>query len=68
MVAPGTNVGLAVSALWYLGKEHVGPVTFARIREQLSEAEYEQLKTAIPMMPAWMSGALLRYEQEIAHA
>jgi hypothetical protein len=23
MVAPGTNVGLAISALWYLGKNEV---------------------------------------------
>jgi hypothetical protein len=68
MVAPGTNVGLAVSALWYLGKEQVGPETFAKIRKQLSEADYEQLKAAVPMMPAWMSDALLRHEQELAHA
>ncbi|MBS2008512.1 MAG: type IV toxin-antitoxin system AbiEi family antitoxin domain-containing protein [Cyanobacteria bacterium SZAS TMP-1] len=68
MVAPGTKVGLAVSALWYLGKEQVRAETFAKIRNQLSEAEYEQLKATAPMMPAWMSDALLRYEQGLAHA
>jgi len=68
LVAPGTNVGLAISALWYLGKEQVGPNTFAAIRKQLSQKENEQLKAAVPLMPAWMSDALLRYERELAHA
>jgi len=66
MVAPGTAVGLAFSALWYLGKEHVGPKTFAAIRKHLTGTDYQQFKEHIAMMPAWMSDALLRYERELA--
>ncbi len=65
LVAPGTNVGLAVSALWYLGKNEVTPQTFAAIRQRLSPDEYAQLRAAIPKMPAWMAEQLLKYEREI---
>jgi hypothetical protein len=65
MVCPGTNVGLAISALWYLGKHQVGTDTFAAIRQRLSEDEYTQLKSAIPMMPAWMAEQLMRYERNL---
>jgi hypothetical protein len=65
MVAPGTNVGLAISALWYLGRHQVEPETFQTIREKLSEAEYEELKAAIPMMPGWMAETMMRYEREL---
>jgi hypothetical protein len=64
IVAPGTNVGLAISALWYLGKSQVGKATFATIRKKLTEAEYTQLKDSVPQMPAWMAEGLMRYERE----
>lgn len=62
LVAPGTNVGLAISALWYLGKEQVGPNTFQAIRERLSDKEYAQLKASVSLMPAWMVESLRRSE------
>jgi hypothetical protein len=64
IVAPGTNVGLAISALWYLGKQRVEPATFATICQKLTESEYEQLKAAIPQMPGWMAAGLMRHERE----
>jgi hypothetical protein len=67
MVAPGTNIGLAFSALWYLGKDAVTADTFATIRKKLSESEYAQLKAAIPKMPGWMAEQLFKYER-VAHA
>jgi hypothetical protein len=48
IVAPGTNVGLAISALWYLGKSKVEQATFATIRKRLTDAEYIELKAAVP--------------------
>lgn len=63
LVKPGTKVGMAISALWYLGKEEVGNETFATIRSKLTELEYEELKATAPQMPAWMSNALLKYEK-----
>lgn len=63
IVAPGTIVGLAISALWYLGKNQVKEATFAAIQERLTEAEYIELKAAMPQMPAWMAEGLLRFER-----
>ena len=64
MVAPGTNVRLAISALWYLGKNQVEKATFATIQKKLTEAEYIQLKESVPQMPAWMAEGLMRFERE----
>jgi hypothetical protein len=64
IVAPGTNVGLAISALWYLGKNQVEKATFATIQKRLTAAEYMQLKESVPQMPAWMAEGLMRFERE----
>ena len=52
----GKRTGLALSALWYLGKENVNPETISRIRSGLSPEEFETLKAAD--LPAWMAAAL----------
>ena len=64
MVAPDTNVGQAISALWYFGKNQVENATFATIQKRLTEAEYIQLKESVPQMPAWMAEGLMRFERE----
>ncbi len=51
----GKPSGLALSALWYLGKE------------QTPEA-FEEFRAETPAMPAWMADTLHRYEQEGARA
>jgi len=63
LVKPGTKVGMAISALWYLGKEGVGTEILAALRSKLTEREFEELKASAPHMPVWMSNALLRYEK-----
>lgn len=64
LVAPGTNVGLAISALWYLGKEQMKPNVFEAIKSRLNPSEFEELKHSASFMPAWMADALWKYERE----
>ena len=58
----GKKAGLALSALWYLGKENVNPETISRINSSLSPEEFETLKAAD--LPAWMTAALNAPSQE----
>lgn len=51
-----TNVGLAISAMYYLGKELVTPNVIIKIKERLSEQEFEQLRQA--NLVSWMEKAL----------
>ena len=52
----GETTGLALCALWYLGKDNVTPETVATIKSVLSPVEFEKLRSAD--MPAWMTTAL----------
>ena len=52
----GQTTGLALSALWYLGKDNVTQDTVATIKSALSPVEFEKLRSAD--MPAWMTKAL----------
>ncbi len=61
----GKKTGLALSALWYLGKENVNPETISRINSGLSPEEFETLKAAD--LPAWMADALNAPSQEAVH-
>ena len=63
LVFPGTKVGMAISALWYLGKEQVNNEVLETVRSRLSPAEYTALKAAAPQMPCWMADALQKYEK-----
>jgi hypothetical protein len=58
----GKKTGLALSALWYLGKENVTRNTVHHIKAGLSTTEFEELKSA--NLPAWMSAALNSPEPE----
>lgn len=64
----GRPSGLALSALWYLGKEQVSTNTIKTIREKLAPEAFAELKAETPSMPAWMTSTLRRYEQEVAGA
>lgn len=61
----GKKPGLALSALWYLGKENVNTDVMRRIEEGLSEEEFETLQSS--RMPAWMSEAFRQYEAGRVH-
>lgn len=50
--------GLALTALWYLGKEKVSPRMIARIRERLGEEEFEALRNEIDALPGWLDPLL----------
>ena len=52
----GEATGVALSALWYLGKNNVTPRAVATIAAALGPAEFEKLRSAD--MPAWMANAL----------
>ena len=62
----GKKPGLALSALWYLGKEQVNAETIHLIREGLSSAEFKTLRSS--SMPAWMSEAIETYSKEAMYA
>lgn len=59
--------GMALSALWYLGKNEVTLHTIESIRKKLPVEEFKALKEAIPSMPAWMANVIYRYEKHRHH-
>ncbi|HFH3285715.1 DUF6088 family protein [Pseudomonas aeruginosa] len=68
LVLAGRPAGMALSALWYLGRNQVTPATFRRIAEKLPSVEFEALREAKASMPAWMIAALIGYERgEVAY-
>ena len=56
----GRPAGLALAAMWYLGRTEVTPALVEKIRRRLGPAEFEVLRSAAPEMPAWMSDAIFR--------
>ena len=61
----GETAGLALSALWYLGKDNVTPETVDAIESALGVADFEKLRSAD--MPAWMTRALGAAARRTAH-
>ncbi len=61
----GEGTGVALSALWYLGKNNVTPETVATIPASLGPSAFEQLRSAY--MPAWMARALGATAREMIH-
>lgn len=62
----GKRAGLALSALWYLGKNNVNANVIDTIRRGLSAEEFNTLKRTD--MPAWMTSALEKYSKEATNA
>ena len=62
LVLPGTNVGLAITAMWYLGRKKLTKKVLTQIKHHLTEDEYKVLLANADKMPAWMSDALYRFE------
>jgi hypothetical protein len=58
LLLAGKRAGLALSALWYLGKNNVNPDVIGTIREGLTEKEFITLRNTD--MPAWMTETLAR--------
>ncbi|MBI4454585.1 MAG: type IV toxin-antitoxin system AbiEi family antitoxin domain-containing protein [Acidobacteria bacterium] len=53
--------GLALLALWYLGKNEVTPAVIGSIRKKLRPKEFKELKSATNVMPGWMADTFLQY-------
>ena len=63
LVLAGRPAGLALAAMWYLGRTEVTPALVDKIRRRLGPTEFEVLRSAAPAMPAWMSDAIFRSER-----
>lgn len=63
LIFSGTKIGLAITALWYLGKQNVNEKTIARIKSQLTTKEYRELIEAIDQMPIWLANTIQSYEK-----
>jgi len=61
----GQKIGIALSALWYLGKGKVNSETISMIKSGLSAKEFETLRAAD--VPAWMTAALDEFVVADAH-
>jgi len=59
----GRPAGLALAAMWYLGKTELTPSLIEKIRRKLSDSEFDALKSVTSSMPAWMSDAIFRHER-----
>lgn len=67
LIYAGTKVGLAITALWYLGKQQVNEKIIAKIRSQLTAIEYQQFLTALNQMPIWLVSTIQHYEKVNRH-
>lgn len=63
----GRPAGLALAALWYLGKGEVSPGTLEQVRRKLPSGEFDALRSATHAMPAWMSDVFYRHEHTRRH-
>jgi hypothetical protein len=63
LVLAGRPAGLALSALWYLGKNEVTPKVIGKIQRNLPEEEFAALESATTAMPAWMREAFSKFKE-----
>jgi predicted transcriptional regulator of viral defense system len=56
-----SKTGLAILALWYLGKNLVTPQTISQIEKKLTAEEFKKFNSSREYMPAWMSNVVLQY-------
>ena len=63
---PLTNskAGLAITALWYLGKDEVTIETIKKIEQKLAPKEFKLFLTARQHMSTWMSDVIIKYLEE----
>ena len=52
----GSKAGLAIAALWYMGRRHVNPGMISKIRKEIGPEQFGKLSSAD--LPAWMSRAI----------
>jgi hypothetical protein len=59
---PESKVGLAILALWYLGKKIITHQAIRKIENKLSPTEFEKFTSSREYMPGWMSNVVLEYK------
>jgi hypothetical protein len=64
LILTGTQAGLAITALWYLGKNIVTIETIAKIKQQIRPEEFEIFLENKQNMPEWMARAVIDFEQK----
>ena len=64
LIAPGTITGTVISALIYLGQNHVAQVTLQKIKEQLTAEDFKTLLKQIEYMPAWLANIFYHFQKE----
>jgi len=63
LIAPGTVAGTVISALLYLGREHVSLETLKKIQNQLSNEEFDSVLKEVNHMPAWMANIFYYFQK-----
>ncbi len=58
----GSMAGVALAALWHLGRERVTPGTIEHVRKRLAPEEFARLRAAAEIMPGWMLDAFAAHE------
>ncbi|NLN93251.1 MAG: hypothetical protein GX130_08110 [Candidatus Hydrogenedens sp.] len=63
----GRPAGLALTALWYLGKEAVTSETIMQIKAKIPQSEFEVLCSSQRFMPGWMHDVFIKFKREAYH-
>jgi hypothetical protein len=59
---PESKAGLAIVALWYLGKNLMTCQLIEKIKNKLTPQEFEKFISSTEYMPGWMSNTVLQYK------
>jgi hypothetical protein len=59
---PESKAGLAILALWYLGKNIISNEAINKIENRLTPQEFKNFTSSTEYMPAWMSTVVLQYK------
>jgi hypothetical protein len=59
---PESKAGLAILALWYLGKNIISYETINKIEKKLTSQEFEKFISSPEYMPGWMNNIVLQYK------
>ena len=58
----GTEVGVAIAAIRYLGKEFVTAQVISSLKRALTKDDFETLRTATTALPGWAMDKFFQYE------
>ena len=64
----GRPAGIALTALWYLGKTAVTLETIEQIGGKLPQSEFEALCSSTRFMPGWMHDVFVKFKAAARHA